>query len=228
MKKIFSIIERVKSTFECNSETEVANLLGISKTALANHKSRNTIPYEALFTFCESKDISIDWLFTGKGSVRKGQSPVMETGIAEKGFVLLPVTVDQFNCVRRGALNVKRDEILAVRKDWLEKELFVNPDNVQLIRMFDDTMEPTIKAGDLLFVDYRDGLTAKMSSLSDGIYVLTMEEHLMVKRLQIIPEGLVEVISDNPIYKTFTIKKEQIGKVVSIVGRVMWVGKKLI
>ncbi|MBF0404945.1 MAG: helix-turn-helix domain-containing protein [Nitrospirae bacterium] len=68
-KNISQIIERLKETFALRTDTEVAFLIGMTHTALYNHKIRRTIPYEPLSTFCDSKGMSFDWLLTGKGTM---------------------------------------------------------------------------------------------------------------------------------------------------------------
>ena len=66
IKNIFQIVERIKQSKGFKSDGEVAEALKMTKTALSNHKARRTIPYEALSTFCERENISLDWLLTGE------------------------------------------------------------------------------------------------------------------------------------------------------------------
>jgi phage repressor protein C with HTH and peptisase S24 domain len=58
----------------------------------------------------------------------------------------------------------------------------------------------------------------------EGIYMLKMEGVPLVKRLQILPGGVVKVVSDNPAYETFTVRLSDInGRDIAILGRVVWV-----
>lgn len=65
--KLYDIIARIKSEKCLKTDAGVANLLGIQRTALAERKSRNSIPYEELVTFCDRENYSLDWLFTSEG-----------------------------------------------------------------------------------------------------------------------------------------------------------------
>lgn len=67
-KNIFLIVERLKKLKGFKTDGEAAASLKMSLGALSNHKTRRSIPYEALSTFCDEEGISIDWLLTGEGS----------------------------------------------------------------------------------------------------------------------------------------------------------------
>ena len=76
-KNISDIVDRIKEFKKLGKDTAdatIAKLLGMTKTALYNHKLRGTIPYKALFTFCEKEGISLDWLLTGEGEMRREKS----------------------------------------------------------------------------------------------------------------------------------------------------------
>jgi phage repressor protein C with HTH and peptisase S24 domain len=45
------------------------------------------------------------------------------------------------------------------------------------------------------------------NGLSDGIYVMRHEQNLLVKRLQMLPNGIIKVKSDNALY-------ENLGKLI--------------
>ncbi|QTM01915.1 S24 family peptidase [Mannheimia sp. ZY171111] len=77
-----------------------------------------------------------------------------------------------------------------------------NAKGLSIINVDGDSMEPTIGNGDLLFVD-----TTKAAYQGDGVYVFSYGENLYVKRLQFAGDVLL-VISDNPRYKEWEIKKE--------------------
>jgi phage repressor protein C with HTH and peptisase S24 domain len=58
----------------------------------------------------------------------------------------------------------------------------------------------------------------------DGIYVLRMDDSLMVKRLSFAPDGRLSVISDNKVYPSrHGLMRDQ----VHIVGQVVWTGRML-
>ncbi len=63
--------------------------------------------------------------------------------------------------------------------------------------------------------------------IRDGIYVSRYDGLLQVKRLQRQPKGVVRVSSDNPAYDPFSVNLHDEGTDFIIVGRVVWVGRKL-
>ena len=104
---------------------------------------------------------------------------------------------------------------------WL-KSLTPTPANgLSIIRVEGDSMRPTLSAGDDILVDLRD----TMERLRDGIYVLRIDDALVVKRLALNPMGRrVTVQSDNPAYPDWP----DCGlDEIHCVGRVIWAGRKI-
>lgn len=81
-------------------------------------------------------------------------------------------------------------------------------------------MDPTLRDGDDIMVDH----SAAEKQLRDGIYVLRMDDVLLVKRVGLRPGGRLSVRSDNPQYPNWDdIDAAQ----VNIIGRVVWTGRRL-
>ena len=76
IRNISQIVERLKSECRFKTDKDAAEALGMSGTALYNHKLRGSIPYEALSTFCEKEGISLDWLLTGEGPMRRAANGI--------------------------------------------------------------------------------------------------------------------------------------------------------
>ncbi len=60
------IIDRIKEVLETKKDTDVAQALNIKRNTFALRRKRGSIPYEEILTFCNKKDISVDWALTGK------------------------------------------------------------------------------------------------------------------------------------------------------------------
>ena len=70
MKTFYSkqgILNRLKEAYNIQKDTDLANLLGISKSTLSNWVSRDSIDFDRVFSLCEH--IDINWLLTGRGSM---------------------------------------------------------------------------------------------------------------------------------------------------------------
>lgn len=89
----------------------------------------------------------------------------------------------------------------------LPTALFKTAPSVAQIRSFiavmvqGDSMSPTFTDGDIMIVD-----TSKTNH-GDGVYVIAINNNFFVKRLRFTPKR-IEVISDNPRYKTQTLDGE--------------------
>lgn len=82
---------------------------------------------------------------------------------------------------------------LDVLESWARTTLgCADPGRVKLLTCVGDSMEPTIKDRDILFVDITQPRFTR-----PGIYVLSVGESLLVKRLDMTVSGDLDIISDN-------------------------------
>ncbi|ALH79033.1 peptidase S24 [Sphingopyxis macrogoltabida] len=103
---------------------------------------------------------------------------------------------------------------------WL-RGLGADPRALSIIRVEGDSMAPTLNDGDDILVDGGDAA----GRLRDGIYVLRMDDVLMVKRVSRAPgQGRISVISDNPHYRSWD---DLPMAAVQLVGRVVWTGRRV-
>jgi phage repressor protein C with HTH and peptisase S24 domain len=104
---------------------------------------------------------------------------------------------------------------------WLKALTPTSPANLSIVRVEGDSMAPTLNAGDDILVDLGDAA----DRLRDGIYVLRIDEALVVKRLALNPLGrAVTIQSDNPAYPDWPdcgLDK------INCIGRVIWSGRRV-
>jgi hypothetical protein len=104
---------------------------------------------------------------------------------------------------------------------WLKRLTATAPGKLSIIRVEGDSMAPTLNAGDDILVDPGDCA----ERLRDGIYVLRVDDALVVKRIALHPVGRrVTVQSDNPAYPDWP--DCDMEEIVCI-GRVVWAGRKI-
>ncbi len=101
---------------------------------------------------------------------------------------------------------------------WLKKIGVSVSSEPSIIQVEGDSMEPSLKDGDDILVDRSD------TRRRDGIYVIRMDDMLMVKRLAFGPGGQLSVLSDNPQYPSY---ENIAADGISIIGRVVWRGEKV-
>ena len=68
----------------------------------------------------------------------------------------------------------------------------------------DESMEPTLQQGDLALVDTND---RDLETVSHGIYLIKLNDRLLIKRLQYIADNMLRVLSDHPAYEAFSIRR---------------------
>jgi phage repressor protein C with HTH and peptisase S24 domain len=103
---------------------------------------------------------------------------------------------------------------------WLRRLGIASRERLSLIRVQGDSMAPTLNDGDEILVDGGDA----GARLRDGIYVLRIDDALVVKRLALSPGRRLAVRSDNEAYPGWP---DCDLADVDIVGRVVWVGRTI-
>ena len=105
---------------------------------------------------------------------------------------------------------------------WLKALTPSTPANLSIVRVEGDSMAPTLNAGDDILVDLGDA----GARLRDGIYVLRIDEALVVKRIALNPVGRrITVQSDNPAYPDWP---DCGPNDIKAIGRVIWSGRRIV
>ena len=105
---------------------------------------------------------------------------------------------------------------------WLKALTPSTPANLSIVRVEGDSMAPTLNAGDDILVDLGDA----GDRLRDGIYVLRIDEALVVKRIALNPVGRrITVQSDNPAYPDWP---DCGPNDIKAIGRVIWSGRRIV
>ncbi|HUE79445.1 MAG TPA: S24 family peptidase [Sphingomicrobium sp.] len=104
---------------------------------------------------------------------------------------------------------------------WLKALTTTPAAQLSIIRVEGDSMAPSLSAGDDILVDPSDCA----EQLRDGIYVLRIDDTLIVKRIALHPVGRrVTVQSDNPAYPDWP---DCDMDEIHCIGRVIWAGRKI-
>jgi phage repressor protein C with HTH and peptisase S24 domain len=110
---------------------------------------------------------------------------------------------------------------IAFDQAWLRRMRIADRKKLSLIRVEGDSMTPTLSDGDEILVD--GGNAAPR--VRDGIYVLRIEDALVVKRVALNPASRrLSITSDNEAYPSWP---DCDPAAVDLVGRVVWVGRRL-
>lgn len=112
---------------------------------------------------------------------------------------------------------------ISFSREWLRRTFGRSPTQLVIITAVGDSMAPTIEDGDLLLLD-----VSEPKLKGEGIYVLGVDEALLVKRVAIRPGGGLVIASDN---ERYAYTRQEVSRYeldsVRIVGRVVWVGGRI-
>lgn len=232
--------ERMKEAREAVGLTRPSFVekFGGSVRTLENNEGGRNEPGSSLIGAFTSLGINANWLLTGEGEMLL-QAPValqadrpyssapltaQEAPPAMSGYVALPLYNDVRAAAGHGAVvgHEHADDALMFKEDWIRFELGARPQDLCLIRVSGDSMEPTLRAGDVILIDVRSCRPDR-----EGIYIMRLDGMLLVKRLQALPGGKLKVSSDNAAFDSWTVSNADVGGDLVIIGRVVWSGRRL-
>lgn len=223
-----SFVDRLKKVIGNEPLRSFARRADMSDSGVKRYLNEGTVPpIDRALNLARAGGVTFDWLVFGIGDAAN-HPRVSQTNEAisdTQGFYL----ADEFTTIPayqvfasagHGATITDEPlaEPMAFRSDWLRREGF-DPAKMAVIRAKGDSMEPTINDGDVILIRLKNGEAPR-----DGLYVLRLSDGLFVKRLQF-DLGGVRIISDNPLYKSRDLSKEELAE-LDLVGRVVWAGKK--
>lgn len=211
------------------SADRLARAMGVSPSAFRKWLKGEAEPSrERLVSLARTAGVGVAWLAEGQGpapAFEQVANSRRREGVAEAsdevdwaGFVLLP---KRARAAAAGAETPPRplsSEFFALRHDWVRSVCGVEPDQLILEIADGESMTPTIRDRNTLLVD-----TTDQSFKSFGIYVLEINGHRLVKRVQRKHDGTLVLISDNAAYEPDTIHRSEADKVL-VIGRVVWCG----
>ena len=181
---------------------------------------------ETLRKIKQLKGCSIDWLLTGEGEpfgsteVAATLRDTLGNAVDADEFVFVP-RYDIEAAAGHGRLAGDERPVFAVpfRRDWLSIAAGRNWGMLAVIAVKGDSMEGVLNDGDTLLINLAE------TTPRDGLYVLRINDNLLVKRVQLMPGGRVNVISANEAYPSFEVDLQQADNGVQIIGKVVWFGR---
>lgn len=214
------------------SQEEMAKAAGLPLETYKKYEGDKRMPgSEALVKLARAGNASAEWLATGEGPMDIGEqlkahSAKLAAELKQRaeqptaGYVYIPLYDVR---AAAGSGSLVEDEhvvdVLAFKEDWIRQELRAAPNDLRLIFVEGDSMEPDLRAGDIVLID-----TTDTTARREGIYVIRMDGALLVKQLQRLPGGVLKVLSRNPAYEPFTVTVAQLEERdgFTVIGRVVW------
>jgi phage repressor protein C with HTH and peptisase S24 domain len=160
-----------------------------------------------------------------KPRARPEPRPVASTGGSglPEGIVAVP-EIDVRAAAGAGAIHEGFEETKEVwhfPETVIRHELRAKPDDLRMITIHGDSMEPLLSSGDRIMLD-----TSQRVPVPPGIFVIWDGMGLVAKRVEHVPHSdppKVVIKSVNPEYETYERDAEE----VHVVGRVVWAARRL-
>jgi phage repressor protein C with HTH and peptisase S24 domain len=225
-KELKSFHDRLEFLFKDRSRNAFAKMHGIGDSTFRSYFEGSMPSLDKAAIIAEGAEVSLIWLATGNGPMRPTgvvpQRMLNEQAKFASDLAMIPY-LDIQAAAGSGMLNHHEETIgfLAFQASWLSRR-GINPQNARVLTAKGDSMEPTIRDGDVLLVD-----TSIDNVINHGIYVLVYVGMLLVKRLSKKLDGSIIMRSDNrETYDDEVIPFASLAEVF-IAGRVMWFGRTI-
>lgn len=199
------------------SMSEIGRRLGISPQSVRAWKIGKAMPsLDRLTDIARATGKSLAWI--------QGVEVSSNQVEGDEETVSIPL-YDAAASAGNGLTSFDGDQIVklvVVDRQWVRMNINCSSTrNLNLICVSGDSMDPTLRDGDVLFVD-----TGVTTFRSDSIYVARVNGELFVKRFQKLPNGRLMMISDNDRYKSFELSPDD---EVDLIGRVCfhWAGERM-
>lgn len=209
------------------SYRDMADEAGMSSSSYAHYERRFKRPYlpadkaEAFARALVKRGIPRSEVMALAGPAEDTPTVLIEDGdAAPDGAAMIPL-YDVTASAGHGALVASEDRTahIAFAPEYLRTVINASSSNLQVIKVQGESMEPTLRDGDLVMID-----RSKNDLNFDGLFVLRFGDSLQVKRVNRSPtRGHVEVISDNPAYG----RRDWPASELDPLGRVLWIGKRV-
>jgi len=198
--------ERIQELIDAHeSARSLSKLLGVSDSVVRKWRDGISDPSrENLVKIAKATGVDLQWLATG----------IPAAGNASD-FLEIP----RYNVAAsagHGAV-VEHENVVGYhhyRKDYLS-DRGLQADKCAVIDIVGDSMAPTLNKGDVVLVDLRED-----QRRTDGVYVIRLDDELLIKRVQFLPRGKVRIISDNKAYDSFDVDTRDPDTGFEFVGRV--------
>lgn len=219
---------RLREAVGGESVNSFARRCEIPEATMRNYFKRRIPDADVALQLADAANVNLVWLVSGRGPKEKLLEDGVFSGetVKSNGHIVGDFAYIQRLDVRAsaggGAITIHEDtvELLAFQNAWL-KERHISPTKARVLTAKGDSMEPTIRDGDILLVD-----TSITSVRDNAIYIVVYGGHVLVKRVNLKRDGSLILISDNDRHPPEEVPLEEVPD-LHIAGRVMWFGRSI-
>ncbi len=141
--------------------------------------------------------------------------------VGDNDYVIIPRFIVDASAGGGTIVSLEQEgESYYFRKVWIKEHLNASPDDMRMLYVRGDSMEPTLCHNDIILAD-----TTRKSPSPPGIFVLFDGFGLVAKRLEYTSHKppRIRIISDNPQYSVYERSVDE----TLIIGRVAWFAREM-
>ncbi len=219
-----SFVARLQFLRGSESGRAFANRVGIPNATMQKYLDGTATPgLDNFLLIARKTGVTLDWLASNEGPMRHSglPEPIHYGDGMPEGYVLIPRLPVQPSA-GAGSLAIQGEgpDFLPFHEQWLRR-LGVAPRNARLMIAKGDSMYDTIWDGDPILVD-----VSIREVVDEAIYVLVYGGLVILKRIQMLRNGGLMLVSDNPKYRAEELKPHELPELI-VEGRVKWGGRAL-
>lgn len=202
------------------SKPEVAGGVGVSLTTIQQYENGQLPKGEFAVRLAQVLRCSLDWLLIGRGAAEDRAKRGGADG-EDAELVMIPLVEARLSA-GTGSLETGGEVLrhYAFRHDFLRRK--GNPAHMVLLRVSGDSMQPDIRHNDVVLIDQ-----GQREPRPGRIYAVSVEDMIYLKIVNAMPGKLI-LSSVNPAYAPIEADtRDQLGDLVHIIGRAVWVGREL-
>ncbi len=212
-----------------------AKKVGIHETTYRAYESGQNGFSKLAPTLAKHLGVTVNWLL-------EGEDPEVTQRRAAERIARVAQVVSDYPPIRGahdsdGAITIRRVDLSYAMGDgtdlqdypeeqgmqfdpnFLRRLTRAEPSMLFVARGTGDSMMPTLINDDMVVID----TSQRRLNLQDRIWACALHGVGMIKRLRVVGEGRVEVLSDNPTVGSTEVSANEL----YIVGRVVWIGREV-
>lgn len=205
-----NLLKKMLYATKAKSRNDLAKYLGISSQAVYNALSLDKIPHNWIAKIAEQTNMSIEWFFEGEEDNIQEESTIIQIPIVE---ARLSAGTGSFITNDSIENSLPFDSKFIVTKG--------NPENMVIMRVMGDSMQPEIMDNDYVMIDQ-----SKTEIQPNRIFAVGFEDCIYLKRIDLLPKKVV-LKSVNPAYPPVVLDiQEDMASLFRVIGKVLWVGRE--
>ena len=220
-------IERIKAVTRTRTQNELAEILAIRQSSIADAKRRQSVPGAWYMTLFEKLGVNPDWLKNGIGPVYlrteagyipgDGDGTPLAPGLLDSPLSQ-PVLVTMYAMRGDGSGNGAAMATLRPTGSILLPRAYAR-EGIVVLAVDNDAAAPTVRRGAHVGIDTRAGCPA-----SGELFAITLPHGEIVLRRLLWEEDYFRLCAENPMYPD---RRIRFARTELILGRLAWVMQEI-